>query len=135
MVEYEKEAGFTGTIIEESLESKDILKTLKILSTKISTVTDRHKTPWVKQWVLHKVEISSKDAKRIAVELSKIIDVSHVSSWYADFKSESQHFIIFRDKVFIIDRISKEQYEEATKYGLELGIPDYQLDFMKDVVN
>ncbi|MCL5427983.1 MAG: hypothetical protein M1321_02265 [Candidatus Marsarchaeota archaeon] len=41
-----------GTIIEESLEDKSILDELKITKKTIVRVTERHKTPWIKQWTL-----------------------------------------------------------------------------------
>ena len=53
--------------------------------------------------------------------------------WYADFKNEATHFIIFRNKVFKIDRASVEQYNEAKEYGISLGIPAYQVDFHPEV--
>ena len=118
---------YTGVIIEESLENKDILQSLKILETKVEPVTENHKTPWVAQWTLHTVEVPEERAGEIAEKLGRALDSRH--AWYADFKNDTNHFIIFRDKVFKIDRSSKEQYGEATKYGLTLGIPDYQLDF------
>jgi hypothetical protein len=31
-----------------------------------------------------------------------------------------------------IDRKSKEQYDEAKRYGISLGIPEYQVDFAPD---
>jgi len=55
------------------------------------------------------------------------LDSKH--NWYADFKNETTHYIIFRNRVFKIDRTKKEQYDEATRYGISLGIPDYQVDF------
>ena len=118
---------FTGVIIEESLEDKTILRKVKIISTKVEKVTEKHKTPWIRQWTLHTVEIPENLARKIAKELSKCLDSEH--NWYADFKDEKTHFIIFRNKVFEIDRTSKEQYDEATKYGIFLGIPEYQVDF------
>lgn len=118
---------YKGVIIEESLEDKSVLQGLKILETKVEEVTEGHKTPWVKQWTLHTVEIPEDRAGEIAEKLSHSLDSEH--AWYADFKNDSTHFIIFRNKVFKIDRSSKEQYGEATKYGLTLGIPDYQLDW------
>ena len=33
----------------------------------------------------------------------------------------------------LVLRAKKEEYGEATKYGLSLGIPDYQLDFSDDI--
>src|SRR3989338_10098153 len=118
---------FNGVIIEESLENKDVLQKVKIIETKVEEVTEEHKTPWIKQWTLHTVEIPENQANEIAEDLSKSLDSEH--SWYADFKNDKFHYIIFRNKVFFIDRSSKEQYDEAKKYGISLGIPEYQLDF------
>jgi len=122
---------FNGTIIEESLEDKSVLGGLKIVSTKVEPITDKHQTPWLKQWTLHKVDIDADQAEEVAGKLSKALDHNHQHSWYADYKNEDTHFIIFRDKVFKIDRTNIEEYAEATKYGLTLGIPDYQLGFVK----
>ncbi|MEK6894077.1 MAG: hypothetical protein AABX10_01295 [Nanoarchaeota archaeon] len=118
---------FKGVIIEESLENKEVLKKVKIVKTEIEKVTLEHKTPWIKQWTLHTVEIPEKMARKIADEISKSLDSQH--NWYADIKNETIHFIIYRNKVFKINRSKKEEYNKATVYGISLGIPDYQLDF------
>lgn len=118
---------YKGAIIEESLENADALKGVKILKTDVEAVTENHKTPWLKQWTLHRVEIPENRAETVAQALSKAIDVSHISSWYADFKNNTDHYIIYRDKVFHIKRRDKAAYDEVRKYGLTLGIPDYQL--------
>ena len=122
---------FNGVIIEESLENKDVLQKVKIIETKVEKVTEEHKTPWIKQWTLHTVEILENQANEIAEDLSKSLDSEH--SWYADFKNDKFHYIIFRNKIFFIDRSSKEQYDEAKKYGISLGIPEYQVDFHPDI--
>ena len=118
---------YQGTIIEESLEDKSVLKEVQILSTKIEQVVGGHKTPWLLQLTRHKVEIPEDKEKEIAEKISKTLDKEH--SWYADFKNDTHHYIIFCDEVFYIDQKSKEQYEEAKQHGLFLGIPEYQLDF------
>jgi hypothetical protein len=118
---------FTGVIIEESLEKKDVLNKVRILKTKVEKVTEKHKTPWIKQWTLHTVDIKKEMADPVAKELSRSLDSEH--NWYADFKDDEFHYIIFRNKVFKVDRTKKEQYDKATKYGISIGIPDYQLDF------
>lgn len=120
-----------GVIIEESLENKDILKKVRILGTKIEQVTEKHKTPWVSRWTLHTVEVPETDAGAIANELAVSLDRVH--PWYADFRSKTHHYIIFRNKVFYIDRKSKGEYDEAKRYGISLGIPEYQVDFHPDV--
>ena len=122
---------YKGVIIEESLENKDILKDVKILDTKVEEVTEEHKTPWIKQRTLHTVEIPENQVQDIAEKISKALDSKH--NWYADFKTDTNHYIIFRDKVFFVDRHSKEQYDEAKKYGISLGIPEYQVDFHPEV--
>ena len=122
---------FTGVIIEESLESTNVLKQVKIIKTDVEKVTDEHKTPWISQWTLHTVEIPKGKIKAIANIISKSLDRKH--SWYADFKNDTHHYIVFRDRVFFIDRTSKEQYDEAKKYGISLGIPEYQVDFHPEV--
>ena len=122
---------FNGVIIEESLENKDVLKKVKILKTEIEPVTEKHKTPWIKQWTLHTVEILENQPDIIAKDLSELLDSEH--NWYAEFKNATHHYIIFRNKVFVIDRSSKEQYDEANNYGISLGIPEYQVDFHPDI--
>ena len=124
---------YKGVIIEESLENREVLKEVAILSTKIEPVTEKHKTPWLKQWTLHTVETSENQADEIAEKISKSLDSEHGGSWYADFKNNDFHYIIFRDKVFKVERSWPEEYKRVVEYGLSLGIPDYQLDFSPDI--
>ena len=118
---------YKGVIIEESLDNKEVLNSVKIIKTKISPVVEKHKTPWVKQWIMHTVEISEQDAEKVAEQLSKDLDKEH--AWYADFKNENYHFIIYREKVFKVDLKNPIIYKDAKKFGISLGIPEYQVDF------
>jgi hypothetical protein len=122
---------YKGVIIEESLENKDVLKKVHIISTEVEKVTEEHKSK-ATQWTLHTVEISEGQAKKVADELSRALEDR--ASWYADFKNDTHHYIIFKNKVFFIDRRSKKEYDEAKKYGISLGIPEYQVDFHPEVV-
>jgi hypothetical protein len=124
---------FKGVIIEESLVNKSILDDIKIVSTKIETVKETHKTPWVKQWTMHTIEIPADKADITAKIISKALDKEH--DWYADFKTVKEHFVIYRDKTFhITDRSDKAQYDEATRYGVSIGIPEYQVDFSPHII-
>lgn len=118
---------YIGVIIEESLHNASLLDKVKILKTKIEKVTDKHKTPWVSQWTLHTVEVDENIVDQIAMELSNMLDREH--SWYADFENEAFHYIIYKDKVFKVDRTNPTLYEDARKYGIRIGIPDYQVNF------
>lgn len=122
---------FKGVIIEESLKDSTVLGQVKITSTEVEPVKESHKTPWLKQWTLHTVEINESDAQSVAKKVSAALENEH--DWYADFKNEKCHFIIFRDKVFKVNQDKPEEYEEVKKYGVSLGIPDYQLDFSPNV--
>ncbi|MBI4281688.1 hypothetical protein HY625_02570 [Candidatus Uhrbacteria bacterium] len=124
---------YKGTIIEESLADKTILERAHILSTKVERVVKEHQTPWLSQWTLHAVEILDEYAQEYAREISHALDYSHGSAWYADFKNDTHHYIIFQNKVFFIDRTSASQYDEAKQYGLSLGIPEHQVDFHPEV--
>lgn len=122
---------YKGVIIEESLDNKSCFKDLKIVSTKVEPVTESHKTPWLKQWTLHTVEIDGNKAELVASQLSNTLEKEHV--WYADFKNKKSHYIVFRGKVFKIDRNNPNEYEKVKEYGVSLGVPDYQLDFSPDI--
>lgn len=119
---------FNGVIIEESLIDNSVLNDVNIISTKVEPVTEHHKTPWVKQWTLYTVEVPEEKAAEVADKISKALDKDH--DWYADFKSDTEHYVIYTGKVFhITNRTDKKQYDEATQYGISIGIPDYQADF------
>jgi len=119
---------YEGVIIEESLADNEVMKKIRIVSTKIEKVTANHQTPWLPQWTLHTVLINENEAPDIAAQISKSLDKAH-GEWYADFKNETHHYIIFSDKVFFIDRADRSQYDQAKAHGIALGIPEHQVDF------
>lgn len=119
---------YKGVIIEESLEDKSVLDRVKIVDTKVEPITPRHKTPWVTQWTLHIVEIPEADAEKTADTISKSIETEH-GSWYADFKNNMYHYIIYPNKIFKVDLQNPVLYKEAREYGVSLGIPEYQVNF------
>lgn len=125
---------YQGVIIEESLQDTFILRRLKILKTKVEPINPEHKTPWLKQWTLHTVLIDENNADKVAEEISHSLDYSHGGAWYADFKNDKVHYVIFKDKIFKIDRSKSEEYQAATNYGISLGVPSYQVDFAPNVI-
>lgn len=121
-----------GDIIEESLADKSTLETVSIISTRIEPVTPEHKTPWLKQWTLHTIEVSEGEAAATAERLSHAIETRN-HNWYIDFKNDTTHYVIFPDKVFKLDRSQPEQYKPVVSYGVKLGVPRYQLDFSPEI--
>ncbi|MCL5430153.1 MAG: hypothetical protein M1504_01590 [Candidatus Marsarchaeota archaeon] len=126
--------GFKGVIIEESLDDKRILKSLKVTKTVVEKVTKAFGTPWLKKWTLDYVDIPEEDVELVSTRVSKVLSQKHRSSWYADFKNGTTHYIIFKNKVFKIDRVRRAEYMKATKYGLSLGIPAHQVNFSANVI-
>ena len=124
---------YKGVIIAESLKRTEVLKKIKIIETKVEKVIEKHRTPWLEQWTLHNVEIPEEKADEIAQEISKSFDYSHGSAWYADFKNAQHHYIIYKNKIFKIDRSKPGEYQAATDYGISLGIPDDQVDFAPSI--
>lgn len=122
---------FKGIIIEESLEKKDILKKLNIVKTEVSKVEEGDSTPWLKKWTLHTIIVKEDDAMMTAEEIARAIDSKHANSWYVDFKNKEYHFIIFKKKIFVVNLERKEEYRDVIKYGLKLGIPEKQLNFVQ----
>ncbi|MEK7072874.1 MAG: hypothetical protein AAB974_00335 [Patescibacteria group bacterium] len=123
---------YKGIIIEESLRDPSVIKDLHILETNVESVTESHQTPWLKKWTLHTVEIPDEKGDDIAEALSHSL-LADPSSWYADFKNQTTHIIIFPGRVFHVDRIHPEGYESVKAYGLSLGIPGHQLDFSPEI--
>lgn len=118
---------YKGVIIEESLESIDVFKDVVMIDKKVEQVTEEHKTPWIPQWTLYTVEIPEEKADQIAEKLSTVLEKEH--NWYADFKNDKYHFIIYRGKVFKVDLENPVLYKDAKAYGISVGIPEYQVDF------
>lgn len=121
---------YHGVIIVESLEDTSVLDEVNIISTKIEQVSEATKTPWLKVWTLHTVEIPPGKIDAVAHNVSQSIDREHAHAWYADFRNDETHYIIFRGKIFVIDVHNQSQYDEVKCYGITIGIPDAQMAFV-----
>ncbi|VVB78178.1 Uncharacterised protein [uncultured archaeon] len=86
-----------GVVIEESLEDKSVLKEIKIIKTESEIVTPKHRTPWLKKWTSHKVEIPEEKMDEICEKLQKSLDRNH--QWYIDLKSNRYEITIFNDQI------------------------------------
>lgn len=117
---------YRGIIIEESLDNTSVLNKMRIVETKIEPVTPEHKTPWLQQWTLHTVEIPEEKSEEITQDLSKSFDKEHIS-WYADYKNDKHHYVIYPGRVFKVDLRNPVLYNDARAYGISLGIPEYQI--------
>lgn len=123
---------YKGDIIEESLADKATLKNVNIIATRVETVTPDHKTPWLRQWTLHAIDVPEDNAATVAENLSHTIETEH-SNWYIDFKNETTHYVIFPGKIFKVNRSRPEEYKPVVSYGAKHGIPRHQLDLSPEI--
>lgn len=121
---------YQGVIIEESLADKSVLGKMRVLETKIGK--SQPNTPHVLQWTLHTVLVPEAEAGELAQKLSEALDDSHCE-WYADYKNNTNHYIIFKNKIFVINRTDVLGYEQARQYGLAVGVPENQVNFSKHI--
>ncbi len=123
---------FNGVIIEESLENIGVLENVAIISTRVEPVTEKH-TPLALPVDFALRGSGGRRSGQNSGRDTRIADREHKGSWYASFKNESHLYIIFPEKIFLVDRRSAEQYDDAKHHGLSLGITEHQVDFHPSV--
>lgn len=109
---------FKGTIIEESLQDNRIINDFTITNVRISSADkpgDR--------WHLYSVELDDNQIDSVAQQLKP-------SGWYAHFWNETNIIAVFPNRKFIMSRFDKNTWNDAIQYGLQIGIPAEQLDFL-----
>lgn len=66
--------------------------------------------------------------QEVAEKVSRSFDREH-PYWYADYKNNEFHYIIYAGKIFKVDLKNPVFYKTAKAYGISIGIPEYQVDF------
>lgn len=104
---------YKGTIIENSLENKDILDRVRI---------ERHYESG--DWILDDVLVE----ENLINELSQSLNDGpwYIHLWKPD---EDNIRVIFKNKIFNIKHSDKSTWTEAVNYGKSIGISEEQLDF------
>lgn len=108
---------FKGVIVEESLNDNRVLNDLKVIGLCISD----HENP-SERWHLYTIIVSEEEIEK----LSECIK----DEWCMYFLKGRQIIAIFRGKQFIFDYEDKSTWKPAIEYGLSIGIPESQLDFL-----
>lgn len=115
-----KRAKYKGSIVVESLEDKGILDNLKVLN--IDETDDEIPAD---RWHIYAVEATPD-------EINEISRAMYPERWYAHFWDNKNIVAVFRDKVFHMKRDDKNTWQEAINYGMSVGVPKEQLDFLTD---
>ena len=109
---------FKGTIVEESLVDNRMLNELEIVGFRVSK-EDNPKN----RWHLYTVNVSKENISKISKNLKS-------TKWYAHFWKGKKVIAVFKDKTFTFDYDNKNTWKKAIDYGLSIGVPKEQLDFI-----
>jgi hypothetical protein len=107
---------YRGTIIENSLADKEILKKV--------TIEKKYQSG---SWILYDVLVG----EDLIQELSKSLADG---PWYIHLwiPGKDAVKVIYKNKVFSITFSEKSTWNDAVAYGKSIGIPDEQLNFPID---
>lgn len=103
-----------GTIVENSLAEKDILKELDVIKS------------WPDgTWNLHQVKLNREEAIKLAAYLAD-------GPWYMHFwePGSDNVLVVYKGRTFDIKHSDKSTWAPAVEYGKSIGIPEEQLDFL-----
>ncbi len=114
-----------GVIIKESLTDENVLGGLSVTSTKAVDI-DNPAPDQPNVWNMVYFEVAEPDAGILAEKFSRAL---RAGTWYIDFKSEQEIYVVFLGKVFHYQRGDSVMRKEAQAYGRSLGIPEKQLDW------
>lgn len=110
---------YKGTIIEESLIDSRVLNDLNVVGFKITEEDDQSE-----RWHIYSVMIDSDDIDQLSKNIKP--------GWYMHFWQGRDVIAVFAGKTFEFDYDDKATWEPAIEYGLSVGIPREQLDFLID---
>lgn len=75
------------------------------------------------RWHLYKVDVSENQIEELSNQLK-------TEKWYAHFWDDQNILVVYPGKTFKISRRDKTTWKPAINFGLALGIPKEQLDFL-----
>jgi len=117
-----------GVLIGESLRvgaglSDLSLRVIRIWREEVSSATAEQP----RHWTLFEFEADDDDARRLAAALAE--SLSKAGSWYIDFRTPAETFVVFAGRVFRYPRGDIRGRAEAQTYGRAIGVPELQLDW------
>jgi len=114
-----------GVLIKESLQDTKVLDSLSVTNTKTVDI-DNPAPDQPSIWNLVYFQVPEVEAGELAEKFSRSLKSG---TWYIDFKSEQEIYVVFLGRVFHYRRGAMEKRKEAQAYGRSLGIPEKQLNW------
>lgn len=103
---------YKGVIIKSSLKDPNILEGFKVIRQEVD-----------EDWELYTVEATREQLEQLSHELDE-------GKWYAHFWQNRDIIVVYKNKIFEFNFDDKASWKPAIDYGLSIGIPSEQLDFL-----
>ncbi|MFD5125717.1 hypothetical protein [Streptomyces sp. NPDC058385] len=116
-----------GVLIAESLRVGSQLAGIRLQVTnlkRIEVTSAADDQP--RLWTLLDFTADESEAPQLADQLASCLSTG---TWYTDFHTSTDIFVIFANKAFRYPRGQAEGRQEAQDYGRSIGIPEQQLDW------
>ena len=117
-----------GVLIAESLRTgtrlEDVALTVRAIARADDGDTDAGQPL---TWTFIEFEAPLEEAERLAAALSPSLDQR--LGWYCDFRSPTETFVVFAERVFRYQRGDAVGRSEAEAHARSVGVPESQLDW------
>ena len=118
-----------GTLLAESLK---IGAELSVAGLRLTLVSRRDVSASVSAvqppvWTFLEFEADDAVAGPLAESLAQSLLAE--GGWYADFRADDDHVVVFAGKVFCYQRGDQDGRAGAIDYGRAMGVPEHQLDW------
>jgi hypothetical protein len=118
---------FTGNLLAESLRKEEALDAVPITVRRIWRADDGD--PAAGQpltWTFLEFEVPDNRAEEFANALAGALEPG---PWYCDFRSDTETFVVFADRVFRYARGDRSAREDAEAHARSVGVPEAQIDW------
>jgi hypothetical protein len=118
---------FTGNLLAESIRKQHALDAVPLTVRRIFRADDGD--PSAGQpvtWTFLEFEVPDDQVDALA---SALADALEPGSWYCDFRSERETFVVFANRVFRYPRGDQSGRAEAEEHARSVGVPEAQIDW------
>jgi hypothetical protein len=117
-----------GIVIKESLDDESILKLIKIIKSRRTTLENEKERGFL---TFLYIEVKDEDKNTFVNKAQSSIK----GGFYMHIVKENDMIVIYRNKVFEFSSEDFDRLEEARKYGLSIGILRDQMPFEELIKN
>jgi hypothetical protein len=117
---------FTGNLLAESVRKEEALDAVPITVRRIWRADDGDPAGQPLTWTFLEFEVPDNRAEEFANALAGALEPG---PWYCDFRSDTETFVVFADRVFRYARGDRSAREDAEAHARSVGVPEAQIDW------